>query len=709
MASAAPRRSLRSLPQYPCSVTVVSAQPSADREPAARATWQHIPALDGLRAFAVIAVLLFHGGYLEGGFLGVDLFFALSGFLITSLLIRDAEGAGAGGRPGIDLAAFWGRRFRRLLPAVLVMISAVAVWSWLFGSGADLEGVKRDGPWAVVYLANWHFISESSGYWASFAQPSMFDHLWSLAIEEQFYVLWPLVVLVIWAVARRPQRALLVLAVTGAVASLAVMFAIYDGGDPTRVYMGTDTRASSVLVGALVATAPARRLVSRLVSALGRRLDLVVVVLGGFVLWSWASIDGASAESLYRGGLFAHSLACAVLVVTVASASEGASLRMLGWAPLAWVGTLSYGLYLWHWPVYVVLTPERTDLDGLVLLTVRIAVSVAIAYASFRLVEDPLRHRVSWVRGRRGVIVLVGSLVAVLTLLWVLPRPEAEIAAFDPTQVVAPGDTTSVPVSEAPATTLPPTDTTAPGATAPPATAPVTAPATVPVEVPASTVPAAGTITSALWAGDSVAFDIWPALDAAMGAAGVRVDGGAAFPGLRLAGGDDAVRFVSIVPDRMESTEADTVLMQISSWDADVSGDDYAAALRELAATVGEARLIVVTSPPVGDDELQAELDRLAATAAAVADDDDRISFLDAAAVWVEPPVLDADGDGAPERKRDLVHVCPAGAANFAAWLVAELAATYDGIDPADPVVWAGGEWVTDPRYDDPAGACAPV
>lgn len=695
-------------------MTVVSAQPSADRAPAARTTWQHLPALDGLRALAVIAVLLFHGGYLEGGFLGVDLFFALSGFLITSLLIRDAEGSGAGGRPGIDLPAFWGRRFRRLLPAVLVMISVVAVWSWLFGSAADLEGVQRDGPWAVVYLANWHFISESGGYWASFAQPSMFDHLWSLAIEEQFYVLWPLVVLVIWTVTRRPQRTLLVLSVVGAVVSVAVMFAIYDGGDPTRVYMGTDTRASSLLVGALVATAPARQFVRRVVSALGRRLDLVLVALGGFVLWSWASIDGASAESLYRGGLFAHSLACAFLVVLVASGSGGVSLRALGWAPLAWIGTLSYGLYLWHWPVYVVLTSERTGLDGVALLAVRIAVSASIAYASFRLVEDPLRHRVSWVRGRQGAVVLVASIAGVLTLLWVLPRPEAEIAAFDPTQVAPSRDEGSAPTSAVPGSAPSASETTAPGATAPGATAPAVtappvAPGTAPAGTPTTVSPVTGSIASALWVGDSVAFDIWPAFDAAMGAAGVRVDGGAAFPGLRLAGGDDEVRFVSLVPDRLAANDADTVLMQISSWDADVPDDDYAAALRELAGEAGEARLIVVSSPPVGDEGLQADLDRLASTAASVAAGDERISFLDAGAVWAEPPVLDANGDGAPERKRDLVHVCPAGAANFAAWLTVELAEAYSGIEPVAPAVWAGEAWVTDPRFDDPAGACAPV
>jgi peptidoglycan/LPS O-acetylase OafA/YrhL len=159
--------------------------------------WQHVPALDGLRAAAVVAVLLFHAGHLRGGFLGVDLFFALSGFLITSLLLRDAE------HGGIHLVEFWGRRFRRLLPAVFVLIAVVALGAWFLGTPAELDGVRRTGGWALAYMANWHFITQADGYWVSFDQPSMFDHLWSLAIEEQFYVVWPLVVLAVWKFSQR--------------------------------------------------------------------------------------------------------------------------------------------------------------------------------------------------------------------------------------------------------------------------------------------------------------------------------------------------------------------------------------------------------------------------------------------------------------------------------------------------------------------------
>jgi len=668
-------------------------------EPAA-APWRHLPALDGLRAAAVIAVLLFHGGYLQGGFLGVDLFFALSGFLITSLLIRDSE------RGGIELSGFWGRRFRRLLPAVFTMIALIALWSWIFGSAADLEGVKRDGPWAVVYLANWHFISEATGYWASFAQPSMFDHLWSLAIEEQFYVLWPLALFAIWKWSRRPQYVLLIISITGVVASFAAMLLLYDGGDPTRVYMGTDTRASSLLVGAIAATGPGRELVRRFVGWLGDRLDVVVALIGAGIVWSWFAVDGASAEALYRGGLLLHSVACAVIVALLAAAPHGRSSKLLGWVPLAWIGTMSYGLYLWHWPIYVILSPDRTNLEGLGLLTLRIGVSLLAAVVSFRLVEDPLRRRATWVRGRKGVVALIGSVAGLLVLLAVLPQPEPEIAAFDPTAIEVP---VADPESDAPSEPPPeePSDSLV-GSVPDESTGPDGSIATV------TTVPAPlGTIESALWAGDSVAFDMAPAITAALTAAGLEADAGGAFPGLRLTGSDDSLRLASRLPDRIEEVGADTVVFQISSWDTIASSDEYRSALEEFGSVIVDAgaRLIIVSSPPTGDEEKNVELDLLASIAAEVAaqSPDGLVSYLDAASVWVNPAVLDANGDGAPERKRDLVHVCPAGAAQFAAWLTAELDSRYDGLSPVDPSIWAGDPWVEDPRYDDPAGACAPV
>jgi peptidoglycan/LPS O-acetylase OafA/YrhL len=657
----------------------------------AASEWTHVAGLDGLRAAAVIAVLLFHAGHLQGGFLGVDLFFALSGFLITSLLIRDSESG------GVNLVQFWGRRFRRLLPAVFVMILLVALWSWLFGTPADLDGVKSDGIFGLVYFANWHFIADSGGYWTSFAQPSMFDHLWSLAIEEQFYVIWPLVILAIWTFSRRPHRTLLIVAVAGVVASFTAMLLLYDGGDPTRVYMGTDTRAASLLMGVIAATPPVRAFARRVADRLGGRLGIVIAVIAAAILWSWFAIDGASSSSLYRGGLLLHSLACATLVGLLVAARPGRVVNGFGWAPLAWIGMLSYGLYLWHWPLYVILSPERMGFDGAGLTVVRIAASFVAAYISFKIVEDPLRRRVPWVRGRPGLVVFVASIAGLIAFLIVLPDPETEIAAFDPASVAA---ATTVPEpapqQQAPAESeVEPADTSVPAVVAPPVTEPV----------------ARGSVSTVIWGGDSVAFDLAPAVGAAFTGAGVTVVPKASYPGIRLLGSNENLRLAGRVDEILTQQPADTVMIPVSTWDADESDEDYAAGLRELADLLPpDGRLIVLSSPPTGEESVNADLDRLAGVAMeTAAGSDGRIVFIDTGAAWVSPPVLDSNGDGAPERKRDLIHVCPAGAANFAAWLTTELDARFDGLEPVDPTTWASGEWVTDPRYDQPVGACAPV
>ena len=674
---------------------------SADRE-AQDVAWRHVPALDGLRAIAVVGVLLFHGGYLQGGFLGVDLFFALSGFLITSLLVRDASG------PGIDAVGFWGRRFRRLLPAVFAMIGLVAVWVLLFGSAADLDGVRRDGPWAVVYLANWHLISESAGYWASFSQPSMFDHLWSLAIEEQFYLVWPLVVLAIFRSSRRPARTLAVVCGLGIGVSLVAMLWLYDGGDPTRVYMGTDTRAASLLVGALAATTPVRAAVTGLTARRGGRLDVLVLGLLAVVVGSWTVVDGASSEALYRGGLLAHSTACAVLVVVVATMPDDrVGSRMLGVRPLVWLGVISYGLYLWHWPVYVVLNPERVGFDGIGLLVVRVGVSLALAVVSFRLIESPIRFRAAWAQGRRGAIVLVASVAGLLALLLTLPEPASEIAGFDPTTVGA----VSPPEADALASDVgPPRPSTAPAPTTPSATAPTSTGAEA-LAVPTSSIPRP-TISSVLWAGDSVAFDAGLGIEAALADAGLRVDPSGAYYGTAVTKQEESLRLGTILPQKLAERPADTVVMLISTWDTLTDSAGYRSAVIELAGELqasGVQHLVIVSSPPVADTDTDAELDRLAEVAADLAATDERIWFIDSGPAWADPPVVDVNGDGAPERKRDLTHVCPAGAAGFGAWLAGELSIRFDGLTPVEPTRWAGGPWTTDPRYDQPVGSCAPV
>jgi hypothetical protein len=229
-------------------------------------------------------------------------------------------------------------------------------------------------------------------------------------------------------------------------------------------------------------------------------------------------------------------------------------------------------------------------------------------------------------------------------------------------------------------------------------------------ELPPTTEPAPRPVISAVaWAGDSVAFELAPAVEAALEAAGLAVNINAAYPGVRLLGPLQERRLTTQVPSRLAAISADTLMIVVSAWDADIDDADYAAGLRELAGLLPPSgRLIVLSAPPSGDDARNVEVNRLAGVAEDVAGESGgRIVYIDASAPWVVPTVRDANGDGVPERKPDLVHVCPAGAASFAAWLAVELDSRFDGLEPSDPASWMLGEWTADGRYDQPVGACA--
>ena len=223
-----------------------------------------VAALDGLRGLAVLAVLLFHAGYLEGGFLGVDLFFVLSGYLITGLLLHEW-----GGRGSIGLGRFWSSRARRLLPALFLAALVVVIGSWLFAAPGTLATLRGDLAGTVTYTANWRFILQGTSYWTHLGPASPLQHVWSLAIEEQFYLLWPLVVVGLLRYRRSP-RAVLVLAVLLAAASTIAMALTASPGDESRAYFGTDTHAAPILLGAALAALFATR--GTLSSSGGRRL-----------------------------------------------------------------------------------------------------------------------------------------------------------------------------------------------------------------------------------------------------------------------------------------------------------------------------------------------------------------------------------------------------------------------------------------------------
>jgi peptidoglycan/LPS O-acetylase OafA/YrhL len=214
----------------------------------------YVPALDGLRALSVLGVMLYHGGSLTGGFLTIDVFFVLSGFLITSLLLGEWVK-----RVTIRLGQFWARRARRLLPALLVMLVGVALYAKLFATPGEFANLRLDSLSTLFYVANWHFIIGNSNYFVQTAQTSPLAHMWSLSIEEQFYIVWPPVVLVMLHLGRRlrPSRRLwpvMATAVAGAVASAVEMRLLFLHHAPImRIYEGTDTRSQDILVGSALA------------------------------------------------------------------------------------------------------------------------------------------------------------------------------------------------------------------------------------------------------------------------------------------------------------------------------------------------------------------------------------------------------------------------------------------------------------------------
>ncbi len=370
------------------------------------------------------AVVVFHlrPSWLPAGFLGVDLFFVLSGFLITSLLLVEHAN-----RATIDLVGFWLRRIRRLLPALYLLVAAVvayAIWVVPQASKARLRG---DAISTVLYYANLHLISEGGSYATRFGERSPLQHTWSLALEEQFYALWPLLVLALgYKVASPALRRRLILATTlGIALSTTLLVARYDGlRDPLRVYYGSDTRVHALLMGALLAAAVNAR--PRLVG-LAQWAQRLVVAAGcaAFVLMAVAmrTLD-YFAPFLYRGGFVALSALGALIVVAAAQTGPNPLRRVLEWKPLRLLGLVSYGVYLWHWPALVMLNEQRVGLSGVPLLALQLAATAFMTMLSYLLVERPLRRaKFSAKRTLAGAVVVGVALVIAAISATAVPDP----------------------------------------------------------------------------------------------------------------------------------------------------------------------------------------------------------------------------------------------------------------------------------------------
>ena len=349
-------------------------------------------ALDGVRLFAVAAVMAFHFGLPDaaGGFLGVDVFFVLSGYLITSLLLTQLE------RGHVRIFDFWARRMRRLIPALLVLIGAVVAWGALVAPSLSRDGLRSDITATLFYVANWHFISTST-YFANDGVASPLQHMWSLAVEEQFYLVWPLVLVVTGLILRRPRQRLLAvgaLAGAGIIASAIRLGVLWGSAGQDRAYLGTDSRIFEPLIGALLAVL----MTSSSARALITRAHWRLLAAGGIgLVWAMATLGGSGgATSGYANGGAVVVAACAAAIIAAIMTQNSAATRAFALPAVAYLGRLSYAMYLWHWPLQVWTARygwwDLSRLGTPLRASVLTVLTVVLAALSYHLVETPIRY-----------------------------------------------------------------------------------------------------------------------------------------------------------------------------------------------------------------------------------------------------------------------------------------------------------------------------
>ena len=605
----------------------------------------HEPALDGLRGLAVAAVVVFHLGHLRGGFLGVDLFFVLSGFLITSLLVMERRRRG-----GIDLPHFWSRRARRLLPALFVLLAGVALLLVLFATEGERARARGDALSTVGYVANWHRVFSDLGYWDIFGTPSPLDHMWSLAIEEQFYVLWPVVVL--FVLGRYSTRALGWVVAVGAAVSFGLLALYYSPTDTNRAYYGTDSRLGPTLLGAGLALLMAGR--ARRSAPPRPAVELAAVAALAVMTVSLFGVDG-QASWYYRGGLVLFAAAATLVIAVVTGGPPGLVAKGLSVRPLAALGVISYGVYLWHWPLIVYLSPARVGVGGWRLAVVRIGATLAIAIASYVLIERPIRRGAF--RAPRLRLATVGAVAVTLAVVLVATSGRSETAVA--------GGILPVHGSDDPALLYP-------------------------EDIP----PAAPRL---LMVGDSGVYALGPSLRDAAADEGVSVATSSQMVcsivvpegATRSSLGDietyepchDVRR--DLWTDLVDEFDPDVIVYYLASagtlgdvrldgeWiaDCDPAYDEYfRRALREDAAVLqrGGARLVITTSPT----PLVADRERVRCrneTYSAVA------SSLEDAAVVDLAAFVDGHQDSGDDMFKDLIHLSLSGSRLASDWLLAEL------------------------------------
>ena len=654
---------------------------------------RRLPALDGLRALAVLAVLAYHLGFswARGGYLGVDLFFVLSGFLITSLLLEEHDANGS-----IGLRAFWGRRARRLLPALFAMVTAVMVFVVVDGrygqstfiAAFDLHALRGQAVATLLYVANWYDIAVHQSYFAQFAAPSPLQHTWSLAIEEQFYLVWPFVTALLVAGGLAARRRLGVgVSCALAAGSTVLMAVIFLHGDLSRAYYGTDTRLADLAVGTALAWLTARlpRTPPRVAALL--RVAGPVALAGLLVMMATAGTAGFGAGGvpyavMFEGGFLLASLLCVLVIADVRC--EGSLLaRGFALGPVVAVGLVSYGIYLWHWPVIVFLDGHSTGLSGAGLLWTRLGVIAALTVASYYLIERPVRRRTVPLDVRRVLYPLV--LAGTVTAVFIGTTPSIVIRANVRATLLryAPAD----PIR---------------GAGGTEGQAPIRVGYAISRSDPLRVV----------IVGDSMTYVASPGVIAALDATGEVHATDRSFPGWGTA---SIRRWRGYVATAVSQTRA-AVVMVTTGWDGRAAMDRsaYRARMRELVAVAraaGASGVVFLQYPrteplaAVTPALRASSARRIAAWNAAVAGmpallPGQTMYFPIAPSVeldgrfspWVPPP----RDPGAPRttwdrvRRVDGVHLCPPGIELYAAAITADAQATF-GLPPPRPGWWVDG------------------
>ncbi|MEG6567511.1 acyltransferase family protein [Thermoanaerobacterium saccharolyticum] len=373
---------------------------------------RYMAGLDGLRALAVLAVIGYHLNltFLQGGFFGVSIFFVLSGYLITNIIASEWEKSNK-----VDLKNFWKRRMLRLFPALFIMVIVVFSYVTLFDA-SRLSSIKGDAITSLIYVNNWWLIFHKVSYFAKFGPQSTFGNLWSLAVEGQFYLIWPLVLIAAFKYIKKKKYIFIITLLLSALSALAMGVMYTPGMDPSRVYYGTDTRAFGLLLGsALALILPS----NKFSHTEAKRKVLIYDVIGFLAIASiFAMLMYVNQYDsfVYRGGMYLLSVITAV-VVAVSAHPKSLLGKILGCAPLRWLGARSYGVYLWYFPVLILTTPP-VDTEGLnpIRALLQVFLIIAISALSWKYVEDPIRHGAlkKMIRDIRSLRLEKGKLISTL-------------------------------------------------------------------------------------------------------------------------------------------------------------------------------------------------------------------------------------------------------------------------------------------------------